>query len=76
MTLTGYRELQQFAATDFVVLAPPPSKADPFLQVWGAKPIYSKFDPTGGINMAYWIVQLELWYPVRPSQRVRNEWLQ
>ena len=62
-------QLQRLTVDDFVVLAPPPSKADPFLQVWGAKPIYIRYSPAGGINMAFWIAQLELWFPVAAERR-------
>ena len=63
------QELQNLTQADFVVLKPPPSKADPFLQVWGAKPIYIAYSPQKGLNMAYWLAQLEYWFPVKPEQR-------
>jgi hypothetical protein len=37
---------------DYVVLKPPPSKADPFALVWGNRPIYGAFLPHQKANMA------------------------
>jgi hypothetical protein len=37
---------------DFVVLKPPPSKADPFALIWGNRPIYGAFLPNQKANMA------------------------
>jgi hypothetical protein len=37
---------------DYVVLKPPPSKADPFALIWGNRPIYGAFSALSKANMA------------------------
>ena len=59
-----YAELTQalydtMTHTDFVVICPPASKADPFCKVWGHRPVYVRF-AKGGINAALYLAALEL----------------
>ena len=41
-------QLNSLAAGDFLVILPPPSKADPFGIVWGSLPIYMPFENVRG----------------------------
>ena len=66
LTLEAYLQLD---AQDYLILTPPPAKADPFCKVWGGRPVYIRYDPEGGINAAYWLAQLEHDYPVPLQQR-------
>ena len=66
LTLEAYLQLD---AQDYIILTPPPAKADPFCKVWGGRPVYIRYDPEGGINAAYWLAQLEHDYPVPLQQR-------
>ena len=54
---------------DYLILTPPPAKADPFCKVWGGRPIYIRYDPEGGVNAAYWIAELEHRHPVLLKDR-------
>jgi hypothetical protein len=56
-------------SNDFLVFKPPPSKPDPFCEVWGAKPVYIRYSDTNEINMAFWAAQQMLRFPVPASQR-------
>ena len=49
---------------DFAIVVPPPSKADPFGEVWGALPIYLHYAPADADSAFCWLSHLELTVPV------------
>ena len=59
----------QMGRGDYLILTPPPAKADPFCKVWGGRPVYIRYSPDGGANAAYWIAQLEHKHPVLLKDR-------
>jgi hypothetical protein len=53
---------------DFVILTPPPSKADQFGAVWGSSPIWLEYIPMIG-NAAQALVNMEVNFPCKAARR-------
>ena len=62
-------QLKLLAPGDYVLLRPPPSKADQLGLHWGADPIYLPFDPTSRINAVEALAELEVARAVSPANR-------
>ena len=56
---------------DYAILVPPPSKADPFGEVWGALPIYLHYSPTDPDAAFNHLATLELVVPATGELRQR-----
>ena len=56
---------------DYAILVPPPSKADPYGEVWGALPIYLHYSPTDPDAAFNHLATLELVVPATGEQRQR-----
>ena len=54
---------------DYAILVPPPSKADPYGEVWGALPIYLHYSPTEPDAAFNHLATLELTVPAVGQQR-------
>ena len=54
---------------DFVILRPPPTKADWFNEYFGSRPIYLPFDPRDTINAATWIRRMVIRMPCPVGSR-------
>jgi hypothetical protein len=54
---------------DYLILIPPPSKADQFGTVWGNLPISIVYQPNMELNAATEVLKMELTFPVTGDQR-------
>ena len=62
-------QLRGLKTGDYAVVVPPPSKADPWGQVWQNHPIYLPWHPTARLNAARELAKWELRAAVDPSAR-------
>ena len=65
----GATVLRALAPGDAAVIIPGCTKADPFVIMFGDKPMYLEFDPTDHNNAALNLRDLELALPVAPERR-------
>lgn len=61
-------ELVSLSEADFLIVKPPPSKADPFSLVWGSRPIYIPVRLRDPLNAAVAVRDLFLKFPVAPDK--------
>lgn len=61
-------QLRALTEMDFMIIKPPPSKADQFAAVWGASPVYIRFRKVPG-NAAWAVQQMEIRVPVTAARK-------
>ena len=64
-------QLRNLKKGDYLLIRPPCSKADPFGEVWSAKPICLMYEETP-MNAAWRVAQMELDFPIYDLQERKN----
>ena len=65
-------QLRSLSEGDYLMVRPPPSKADPFALVWGNRPIFVPFRAHEPINAARMVRDRFLRFPVSPATAAKT----